>query len=239
MVKRIFVFAGFGLCSFTAHAKEVSVYLLGGQSNMEGQGFTKELTEDQKKFSHPVMYWSGKQWLEIEVGKTLTSRKPGLFGLELSFSQEMAKKDQNVYLIKFSASGMPLHHGWSGNTWKGWEPSKGRVNFYPGKAPNDPHCGTLYRKMMAKFRSGLKAIEKRGDTPVIKGFLWMQGEQDSKQLESAKSYGESLKRLKQRVAEDVGVDKIPMVFGQVLPYEPALDRFTFRKEIRSAMAAEE
>lgn len=36
---------------------------------------------------------------------------------------------------------------------------------------------------------------------------------------------------------DLGVESLPFVFGQVLPYEPALARFTHRREIRAAMAA--
>ena len=45
-----------------ASAGEVDVYFLGGQSNMEGQGDTVDLTEAQKQFSNEVYFWNGKEF---------------------------------------------------------------------------------------------------------------------------------------------------------------------------------
>ncbi len=40
------------------------------------------------------------------------------------------------------------------------------------------------------------------------------------------------------MAEDLNLEKtLPMVFGQVLPHEPTLARFTYRDEIRDQMVA--
>ena len=217
-------------------AEKVDLYLLGGQSNMEGQGSIKQLKEEQKKFSKPVHFWNGKAWENLKVGQTRTSNKPDRFGLEISFAQEMAKLGENVYMVKHSASGMPLHHGWHRNTWKGGEPEAGRVNFYPGIKKNDPKQGSLYKIMLKRYQDSIAALKKQGHTPVVRGFLWMQGEQDSKNELSATVYGECLKRLRDRLAEDLGVEKLPIIYGQVLAYEPALERFTHRKEIREVMA---
>ncbi len=101
-----------------ASAGEVDVYFLGGQSNMEGQGDTADLTEAQKQFSNEVYFWNGKEFETLTVGKTMTSNRPERLGLELSFAREMAIGGGPIYLVKFSASGMPLHHGWDRNTWK-------------------------------------------------------------------------------------------------------------------------
>lgn len=66
----------------------------------------------------------------------------------------------------------------------------------------------------------------------------MQGEQDSKHELSATTYAASLRHLRQRLADDLKLQgPLPLVFGQVLPHEPALPRFTHRKEIRQQMAA--
>ncbi len=66
----------------------------------------------------------------------------------------------------------------------------------------------------------------------------MQGEQDSKQEESATSYASSLRRLRKRIAEDMKTKlDLPLVFGQVLPHDPPLERFKFRNAIREQMAA--
>ncbi|HNY28958.1 MAG TPA: hypothetical protein PKH31_16410, partial [Candidatus Sumerlaeota bacterium] len=40
--------------------------------------------------------------------------------------------------------------------------------------------------------------------------------------------------LKRRIEEDLGCGPVPLVYGQVLPYEPALTRFVARREIRAS-----
>lgn len=229
--------AMFALGSVPAIAAEVDVYLLGGQSNMEGQGDIGELTEAQREFPGEVFFWNGKTFEPLVVGKTATSNRPERFGLELSFAQKMAKLGRPIYLVKFSASGMPLHHGWDRNTWKGGDPVPGRVNFYPGTDADDPAQGKLYRDMILRFQAALADLEKQGHTPQVNAFLWMQGEQDSKHEASASTYARSLALLFQRVKADVGSPGTKLVYGQVLPYEKALPRFIHRNEIRAQMAA--
>lgn len=220
-----------------AIAAEVDVYLLGGQSNMEGQGNIADLSGTQKQFPNEVYFWNGKQFESLVVGQTRTSNRPERFGLELSFAREMAKGGGPIYLVKFSASGMPLHPGWDSNTWKGEDPAPGRVNFYSGTEPGDPAQGTLYRQMTGRFRAALADLEKQGHTPRVQAFLWMQGEQDSKHEVSATTYAENLALLFQRVKGDVGAPGMKLVFGQVLSYEKAMARFTHREQIRAQMAA--
>ena len=132
---------------------------------------------------------------------------------------------------------MPLHHGFNGGKWVSREPGPGRRTFYPGESADDPNVGKLYREMLARYRTALQNLRDAGHTPVVRGFVWMQGEADAKHEISAPAYGESLRRLRDRLASDMGANApMAMVFGQVLPYEPALPRFTHRAEIRQAMA---
>jgi len=219
-----------------AVAKTLDVWLLGGQSNMQGIGKFSELKQELPKISN-VYYWNNKTFEPLVLGQTRTSSRAGEFGPEVGFSLEMAKTGRPFYLIKYHASGMPLHHGWNGNKWVGGDCEAGRTNFYPGVASDDPNTGRLYQQMVNRFRAGLQHLREQGHTPVVRGFLWMQGEQDSKHSDSATTYAENLKRLRDRLAEDLQVEALPIVFGQVLPHEPALPRFTHRKEIRKQMAA--
>ncbi len=198
-------------------AGDVDIYLLGGQSNMEGQGNIADLSEAQKQFSNVVYFWDGKEFEPLTVGKTMTSNRPERFGLELSFAQKMANGGGPIYLVKYSASGMPLHHGWDRNTWKGGDPAPGRVNFYPGTESGDTAQGTLYREMIQRFQAAIADLEKQGQTPKVRAFLWMQGEQDSKHEASATNYAKSLDLLFQRVKTDVGSPGMKLVYGQVLP----------------------
>nr|MCU0874651.1 sulfatase-like hydrolase/transferase [Pirellulaceae bacterium] len=222
----------------TEPAYEADVWLLGGQSNMQGTAKIADLPGDIPHLIPHAWFWNGSDFEPLELGKTRTSARPGEFGPEIGFALDMATADRPVYLIKYYASGMPLHHGWGGNQWLGGEPQPGRRNFYPGERADDPNQGTLYREMTAQFQAGVRRLRQQSRKPDIRGFLWMQGEQDSKHPDSATSYAASLRRLRQRLAADLETaPDLPLAFGQALPYEPALPRFTNRTELRAQMAA--
>jgi len=224
------------LIAASAHA--VDVILLGGQSNMQGIGKVADLPADLPRAVPHTFFWNGKVFEPLVAGVTRSSNRAGEFGPEIGLGLGLATAAAPVYLIKDSASGMPLHAGWNAAKWEGPAPGPGRKTFYPGEKAGDPNTGTLYRAMLAKYRAGLAHLEKAGQAPVVKGFVWMQGEADAKHEVSAREYGESLRRLRARLAADLGLPTAPpLVFGQVLPHEPAMERFTHRVEIRQAMAA--
>ncbi len=215
----------------------VDVYLLSGQSNMQGNAKVADLPANVQKEIPGAFYWTGVAFEPLVVGKTKTSTRAGEFGPEIGFALKTATADRPVYLIKWSASGMPLHQGFNAAKWEGPDAGPNRTTFYPGEKTDDPNTGKLYKQMLSHFRAGLADLEKSGKKPAIRGFLWMQGEADAKNEVSATQYAASLKRLRARLAEDLKTDAaLPMVFGQALPHEPAMDRFTHRKEIRQAMA---
>ena len=54
---------------FPAIAADVDVYLLGGQSNMQGQGSIADLTGCQRQLSNKVYFWNGRQFEPSVVGK--------------------------------------------------------------------------------------------------------------------------------------------------------------------------
>ena len=220
-----------------ATAAEVDVYLLGGQSNMQGIGKLADLPAKIAREPADTFFWTGKAFEPLVVGTTRTSNRPGEFGPEIGLATALPEAGPGRYLVKYAASGMPLHHGWNAAAWVGDEPGAKRRNFYPGEEPDDPNQGTLYREMLTRFRAAITSLRERGDTPVVRGFAWMQGEADAKHERSATDYAASLRRLRDRLAADLSVESLPFVFGQVLPHEPALARFTHRREIRAAMTA--
>lgn len=218
-----------------AMAEAADVYLLAGQSNMQGSGRVGEIPANIPKMVPNAFFWNGRAFEPLVLGETKTANAAGRFGPEVGFALAAASIGKPVYLVKYHASGMPLHHGINGGNWVGPEPGPNRRNFYPGEKAGDPNAGTLYRDMLARFRAGIRHLADGGKTPVVRGFLWMQGEQDAKHELAAKSYANSLRRLKSRLGEDLGA-AFPMVYGQVLPHEPALPRFTHRLEVRAQMA---
>ncbi len=222
----------------SSRTKVVDVYLLGGQSNMQGIGKIEDLPESVPRRIPFTYFWNQREFEPLILASTKVSTRMGEFGPEVGFALTAARAYHPVYLVKYHASGMPLHFGWDGNNWIGDNGGPGRRNFYPGKAMGDSNTGTLYIAMRNEFREAVQSLQKAGFTPRIRGLLWMQGEQDSKQQASASSYAENLKLLRKRLAEDLQVDEtLPIVFGQVLPHEPPLERFTHRNEIRAQMAA--
>ena len=98
---------------------------------MQGIAKLKNLDTAYKKELKNVFFWNGKDFEVFTPGKTKSSHRNGEFGPELGFAYKMAqlKPGKKIYLIKFAASGQPLHHGWNGKKWVGGKASAGRRNF--------------------------------------------------------------------------------------------------------------
>jgi len=216
---------------------DVDVFLFGGQSNMQGSGKVADLPADVPREPPRTFFWNGRDFEPLVVGTTATAKKPGEFGPEVGFAAAWPDDGRPRYFVKYASGGIPLHHGVDAADWIGDESGPGRRNFHPGDRADDPSQGTFYRKMIDRFRAALAALRLRGDTPRVRGLLWMQGEADAKHERAALAYAASLRRLRDRLAEDLRIDRLPIVFGQVLPHEPAKPAFTHRRQIRAAMAA--
>jgi len=222
--------------------KQTDVYLLAGQSNMQGIGKLAKLESKHLGEIPRIQFFTGRQFEDLIVGETKTSTRKKEFGPEVGFGWQLSnshdsERTTEIAIVKFHASGQPLHHGWNGNKWAGVDFAEGRRNFYPGQNSTDPNRGTHYRAMHSRFQKALADLDRQGINYRVAGFAWMQGEQDSKHTISAEAYAESLRRLKQRIEEDFNNgEPIPMVFGQVLPHTSSLPRFVARNTIRKRMA---
>ncbi len=219
-------------------APPVNVYILAGQSNMQGLGKLEELPPEEAAPVKGVWLWDGESFESLKPRTTPISKREGQFGPELFFARTMAAvtPDRQTYLIKYAAGGQPLDHGWKDQHWNGDPPGPGRKNFYPGTGPEDPNEGLRYTEMMARVTAGLAWLDARDLPYVITGIVWMQGEQDSKHPISAGRYAQNLKRLTTRVQADLHIGPVPFVYGQVLPHEPVAERFTNRDAVRQSQA---
>ncbi|MCG8587106.1 MAG: sialate O-acetylesterase [Pirellulales bacterium] len=222
-------------------ATPVDVYLFGGQSNMQGLGAVSDLTAAESAPQAGVSFWNSTTFETMDPGTTVLSSDLMHFGPELGFARRMREKDasREVYIVKYWASGRALDSGWDNQTWVGDPTGPGRDTFYPGTSETDPNRGTQYIAMLTRFKAGIAHLDGQGIDYEIKGFAWMQGEQDSKNGTSATRYAESLQRLTDRLHEDLGLsgDPLPLVYGQVLSKDdPPPARFTHRTEIRQSQA---
>ena len=195
------VFASQSVCV----GENYDVYLLAGQSNMDGRGLARELSAAQKKpMEQAIIFYrnpktEGEGWQPLSPKFSLAPKKykGETFGMEIGFAQSMIKTqpETKLALIKGSQGGTNLRSDWK-----------------PGTKGDSESQGPLYREFIKTIQMATEKLTKRGDTFTIRGFLWHQGESDSKK---AKQYRDRLERLIERIREDVGVPSLPVVVGEV------------------------
>ena len=201
------------------------LYYLGGQSNMDGFGYSDELPR-QYKAEHPrVMIYRGQsamdnspeggvgRWDRLKPGYGRSFNSDGdtnsfsrRFGPELTFGYQMANlyQDANIAIIKYSRSGTPLFPGAEG---KGnWSPDAAGTNQY------DFALRTISDAI------GITDIDGDGkpDRLVPSGIVWMQGEADAfDSAEAADAYEDNLRTLMELFRAALHADDLPVAIGQI------------------------
>lgn len=184
------------------------VYLLAGQSNMDGYGQITALPPRlQTAQSDASIYWSGfPAWRGLQPSSPVSGV---YFGPEMLLGRTLADAypDDDVRLIKHSVGGTNLAAYW-----------------YPGTSRDDPEMGDGYRVWIETVEA---ARAELGDHEIA-GMAWMQGESDALNSSTAVLYEQNLTRLIQRAREDVGAPDMPFVMGLIHCPEgcPAQDTVT-------------
>jgi hypothetical protein len=164
------------LCAIAASSAPIKVYILAGQSNMEGCGNVdefKKLTSEQQTYTNVELYYSLKGSTSYEHKEGLTPGTYGdvrNFGPEVGIAKVLSQRYNNekMIFIKIAWGGTVLQTNWLGN--------KPYSYTYPG---ND------FDKVYSWFTSCLDAImPKIAQSTIaygykIQGFYWMQGEGDA------------------------------------------------------------
>ena len=222
-----------------AERSPVIVYLLGGQSNMQGLGKIAELPAADLAVVPGVFFWNGRAFEPLQVGKTKLSTRPTDFGPEVGFVRGLraAGVQGDVYLIKHHLSGQPLDAGWSNAKWEGPEAGPKRATFYPGKDATDPNIGLHYLAWQKMNSAAFAALRADGKEPVVKGIAWVQGEADAKHEVSAQRYPATLALLRQRLISELKLKAdVPFAYAQVLAAAGDVPRFVARDLLRRRMA---
>ncbi|MCM2370122.1 sialate O-acetylesterase [Aporhodopirellula aestuarii] len=197
------------LASCSVHADQYDVYLLAGQSNMDGRGAASELTAQQSATSDTAIIfyrnppYSSDGWKRLEPGYSVPPKFKGelpssKFGPEIGFASAMseAHPDRQIALIKGSKGGTSLRKDWA-----------------PGEKGKPETQGPRYRDFLETIQQATSQLTDEGHTYQLRGMLWHQGESDSKSSE--KTYRERLESLISRIREDTGVADLPVVVGEV------------------------
>ncbi len=204
--------AGLVLVAATVQAKHYEVFLLAGQSNMDGRGAKKELVGDLAKWAQlqpdvlinfragglhrPLTLSHGFKPLEPGYSGTPGTKPGGLpsasFGPEVAMGATLAEglPGKKVALIKCAEGGTSLSKDWA-----------------PGAK------GKLYEQFITFVGQVLKELQAKGDTYTLRGMAWHQGESDAG-LPTGK-YQELLTDFIQRVRADLKVKDLPFVIGEV------------------------
>ena len=212
-----------------AIAKEYHLYYLGGQSNMEGLGYVKDLPDSLASSIGDVMIFHGNNspdnspldgkgiWSTLVPGHGDSFKSDGKkniysdrFGVELTFAQTMKNlsPENSIALIKYSRGATSLCEEVVGNAGC-WEPN------YRGC-----ECINQYDHFLATLRNALsiKDIDSDGEDDVLipSGIVWMQGESDASfTLEIASQYENNLRQIMDLIRAALRIDDLSVVIGLI------------------------
>ena len=192
----------------------VKIYILAGQSNMEGPGRSDYLKENNLT---RLLAERDDVWC-VYAGRVSGPLLPGYgfrrdnFGPELLFGHKMGDAlDNDIILFKSALGGTTLHEDWR---------PPAAVKRAGGEA------GPLYNQMISRFHTFLRNLDeiypgynkKRGYE--IAGFIWLQGESDccAKTAEGIgfhNFYKENLDDFISDVRKDVGLPELPVILVQI------------------------
>jgi len=207
----------------------IRLFYLGGQSNMDGYGFTKDLPNSLDKTFYRTWIFHGNSqpddqpgggegvWAPLKpghgVGFTSNGKEnhlSGRFGVELSLARNLQRlyPGEKIALVKYSRGGTSIDSAAAGD-FGCWEPDyRGRhgINQY------DHFLATVGHALADEDING----DGRKDCLIPQGIIWMQGESDAAFTEKiARRYYGHLKRLMGLMRATLRRDDLPVVIGKI------------------------
>jgi hypothetical protein len=179
-----------------AAASVIKVYLMAGQSNMDGAGLVAGLQPPYSEPQPAIKFWNNAthSWAALQPG--IGANTSAEFGPELSFGYAMhnALPDDDIYLIKYAVGATSLAYDWNPNG-SGW----------------------CYNNFKSVASAALNTLRGSGTSPTIAGMLWMQGESDA-YIGMASAYAGNLTNFIGRVRSDFATPDMPFVLGRINSY---------------------
>ena len=162
------------------------VFVLMGQSNMQGAGRAKELKAPYNEKHNRIRIWANGRWEYF-----VPSHR---FGPGVSLAHELAEfwPDDYIGIIKVASGGTGIC-GFE----KDWSFERAELTF-------DGKKGPLYHDLMNAV-----AEAKRISEPEFCGFVWKQGAADGTKKDCANEYYDTFKQLVSDLRADLGVSDLP------------------------------
>ena len=171
--------------------KKIKIFILSGQSNMEGQGASYKLDDDCKRGTERVLMFENGKWQPL---RPLKRR----FGPELSFGPAIAEawQGETIGIVKQAIGGTGI---------RAWHPNWTKEQ---ADRSNDGDKGNLWKALTEKVSKALVAADGE-----LMGFIWMQGGKDMMKEDLGKEYLKNLTDLVQGLRKKFGVPGLPFVLG--------------------------
>lgn len=210
------------------YTQKIRVFVLAGQSNMNGFGYNKDLPNDLKTFKDVYIFQGNSvpdgdlnggigKWEVLKPGNGTGFKTDGKtntlsdrFGLELYFAKRMKELFPNdkIALIKYAREGTSID-------------SVARADFgcwdadFHGKNGINQYDNFLKTVKNALSETDIDGNGKR-DEIIPSGILWMQGEGDASYDEAiANRYYSHLKTLMNQMRAALLTDDLPVVIGKI------------------------
>ncbi len=197
------------------------VYILAGQSNMDGRGYTSGLTgalagwaasqpDVPIRYRNPAGAGYAAGWQALAPGCSVPPGFSGAlpsdrFGPELGFATEMQRLEPGrpLALIKVSQGATSLNTDWN------------------------PATAYLYAELTNTVRQALADLTAAGDRYTVQGFLWHQGESDQSEPH-ASQYAANFSNLLARLRTDLGLPALRVAVGDLASNKSAVVRSALR-----------
>ncbi len=170
------------------------VFLLGGQSNMGGNGVVAELPSPYNEPQPDVSFWNenSTDWTALRGGFGNFS---GNFGPEVTFGYTLHNlfPNDDIYLVKYGLTSTSLAVNW-----------------------NPDGTGASYNTFKTTADAAIQNLVAHGKSPVIAGMIWMQGEEDTYTEATASAYHANLTNFVNTVRSDFATPEMKFVIGRIL-----------------------
>ena len=167
------------LFTFTVYAEQYDLFIMAGQSNMQGwRSDAAQYPVDRQNIDPKIPFYfkalnyssSNNSWQSLH--SQLGHFKQGHFGPEVSFARAIKNAQMNPAIFKYSSGSSSIKLQW--------------------KAPG--HRGQ-YDDMVLQLKQAIHQLESQGHTVVPQAFIWIQGESDANSTQLAQEYYWHLKKL--------------------------------------------
>lgn len=194
--------------------KTMKVFILAGQSNMEGRADGDLLSSEDRERLAKVqgrvhLAFNGESTRPLDVVRPAPEiaeiyKSAHIFGPELFFGITLAEAwpSENILLIKYTAGSTSLHGAWNA----AWSREKAAAMGEENEPP-------LYTALMSYVHGVLSMYDDA--SYEIGAVLWVQGETDAGHETAAPAYGDNLRVLVEHIRRDLERDQLPFLLFQV------------------------